>query len=52
MGAFGGEDGRTVFVTTACEGLSEVQLAAFPHSGGVFAFRVETPGAPEHDFAG
>ena len=51
MGAFGGEDGRTAFVTTAREGLSEAQLAAYPHSGGVFAFRVETPGAPEYDFA-
>ncbi len=52
MVAFGGADGRTAFVTTAREGLTEAQLAQWPQSGGVFAFRVDTPGVSEHPFAG
>ena len=52
MIAFGGPDRRTAFVTTATTGLDEATLAAQPHAGAIFAFRVEVPGVPEHDFAG
>ncbi|MDE2356357.1 MAG: SMP-30/gluconolactonase/LRE family protein [Alphaproteobacteria bacterium] len=52
MAAFGGADGRTVFVTTAREGMSPADLAAWPQSGDVFAFEVEVAGVPEFAFAG
>ena len=52
MIAFGGEDRRTAYVTTAREGLSDEELAAAPHSGGIFTFRVDVPGLPETPFAG
>jgi xylono-1,5-lactonase len=48
--AFGGEDMRTVFVTTARKGMSEEALAAHPLAGGVFAFRVDVPGLPQQQF--
>ena len=50
--AFGGEDLRTAYVTTAWKGLSPAQRLAQPLAGGLFAFRVETPGQPHHAFAG
>ncbi len=50
MIAFGGADLRTAYVTTAREGLSAAELDAFPKSGGLFTFRVETPGLPEYPF--
>ncbi len=52
MIAFGGDDGRSAYVTTAREGLSDEELAAQPHAGAVFTFRVDTPGLPETPFAG
>jgi len=42
--AFGGEDLRTVYATTAWKGLSPEARAAHPTAGGLFRFRVETPG--------
>lgn len=45
--AFGGEDLRTVYATTARKGLSSEALAAQPLAGGLFSFRVETPGLPQ-----
>ena len=50
MPCFGGPDGRTVFVTTTREG--EPDPGRFPKAGGVFSFRVETPGLPETPFVG
>lgn len=47
MIAFGGEDLRTAFVTTACAGLIEEELAHQPLAGSIFSFRVEVPGLPE-----
>jgi sugar lactone lactonase YvrE len=47
MGAFGGEDLRTLFVTTARQMRDPAELARFPQSGGIFAKRVTTPGLPE-----
>lgn len=52
MIVFGGEDGRTAFVTTARTGLSDEQLAREPLAGGIFSFRVTVPGVPEWSFAG
>lgn len=46
--AFGGDDLCTVHATTARKGLSPYELAAQPLAGGLFSFRVETPGLPQH----
>ena len=46
--AFGGDDLRTVYATTARKGLSEQELREQPLAGGLFTFRVETPGLPQH----
>ena len=50
MIAFGGEDLRTAYVTTARTGLSEETLAREPLAGSVFRFDVQVPGLPEHPF--
>jgi sugar lactone lactonase YvrE len=46
--AFGGDDLRTVYATTARKGLSAEELAAQPLAGGLFTFRLETAGLPQH----
>lgn len=46
--AFGGKDLRTLFVTTAREGMTPEELEREPHAGSVFAVRVDVPGQPEH----
>ena len=45
--AFGGPDLRTAYVTTARKGMSAQELAEYPLAGGLFAFRVDTPGLPQ-----
>jgi sugar lactone lactonase YvrE len=50
MVAFGGPDLKTLFVTTARVGRSTEELAALPHSGGLFSMRVDVPGLPEYHF--
>ncbi len=50
MVCFGGPDRTTLYVTSARTGRSQEELAAFPHSGSVFAMPVEAPGLPEHVF--
>ena len=47
--AFGGEDLRTVYATSAWKGLSDAERADQPLAGGLFSFRVETPGQPQHE---
>jgi sugar lactone lactonase YvrE len=47
--AFGGDDLRTVYVTTARKGLSAQELAEQPLAGGLFTFRSDTPGQPQHE---
>lgn len=42
--AFGGDDLRTMYITTAWKGLSKEQIADQPLAGGLFATRVDTPG--------
>ncbi len=51
MIAFGGDDRRTAYVTSAWTGLDAAARAAQPHAGAIFAFRVATPGLAEHPFA-
>ncbi|MEO7496140.1 MAG: SMP-30/gluconolactonase/LRE family protein [Massilia sp.] len=46
--AFGGDDLRTVYVTTAWKGMSEQELAEWPLAGGLFTFRSPTPGLPHN----
>ena len=46
--AFAGDDLRTVYATTARKGLSAEDLAAQPLAGGLFTFRADTAGLPQH----
>ena len=50
--AFGGEDLRTLFVTSARDELSEDELVRQPHAGDVFAYDVTVPGLPEPRYTG
>ncbi len=52
MCAFGGEDLRTLYLTTARTQRDDEELARLPLSGGLFAMRVDVPGLPEPFFAG
>jgi len=52
MIAFGGDDLRTAYVTTARTGLSADALEQAPHSGAIFSFRVDVPGLSEMPFLG
>lgn len=45
--AFGGDDLRTLYITTAWKGLSAADRAKQPLAGGLFRLRVETPGLPQ-----
>jgi len=46
MPCFGGDDLRTLFVTTGRHGRPRAELARLPDSGSVFHTRVDTPGLP------
>jgi D-xylonolactonase len=48
--AFGGEDLRTAYATTAQANLSAEARAAQPLAGGLFRFRVDAPGLPQAVF--
>jgi len=50
MPCFGGEDLKTLYLTTARHGRSAQELQAFPLSGCVFSRRVETAGLPANFF--
>jgi sugar lactone lactonase YvrE len=47
MCAFGGDDLRTLYVTTARAGRLADELARQPHAGRLFAMHVDVPGLPE-----
>lgn len=47
--AFGGPDYRSVFVTTARIGLSDIQRAEQPLAGDLFCFRADVPGLKSTD---
>lgn len=49
--AFGGDDLRTLYVTSAWKGLTAEQRAQQSLAGGLFAARVDTPGLPGHEVA-
>jgi sugar lactone lactonase len=48
--AFGGLNLKTLYITSAREGMSADALAAEPLSGGVFAIDIDVPGTPESLF--
>ena len=48
MVCFGGEDFKTLYLTSARKGRGTSELERFPLSGGVFSCRVEVPGLPAH----
>ncbi|MDQ6916344.1 MAG: SMP-30/gluconolactonase/LRE family protein [Pseudomonadota bacterium] len=52
MCAFGGDDLRTLYVTTARQMREADELARLPASGGLFAMRADVAGLPEPKFAG
>ncbi|MDA0654536.1 MAG: SMP-30/gluconolactonase/LRE family protein [Proteobacteria bacterium] len=49
---FGGSDLRTLYVTSAADGLADDALATAPLSGALFAVPTDTVGIPEARFAG
>jgi len=50
--AFGGDAGRTLYITTARIRLSAMQLAAAPLSGSILAVEVDVAGAPVGEYGG
>jgi sugar lactone lactonase YvrE len=52
MCAFGGDDLRTLYVTSARQMRDDGELARLPHSGSIFSMRVGVPGLPEARFRG
>jgi sugar lactone lactonase YvrE len=50
MPCFGGDDGQTLYLTTARHGRSAQELVDLPHSGCVFSLRVDVPGLATHFF--
>ena len=52
MPCFGGEDFKTLYITTARHGRSAQELGAFPQSGSVFSTRLAVPGLPVNFFFG
>lgn len=48
--AFGGSDLRTLYITTAREGLSAEQLEQEPLAGAIFSARIDVPGLPANTF--
>jgi sugar lactone lactonase YvrE len=44
--AFGGDDLRTVWATTARQLLKPEEIARQPEAGDLFEFRVDVPGVP------
>ena len=50
--AFGGADFKTLYVTTARQGLTSDEAIRFPQQGGLFAFEAPAAGLPRPRFAG
>ncbi|HYD95749.1 MAG TPA: SMP-30/gluconolactonase/LRE family protein [Noviherbaspirillum sp.] len=50
--AFGGPDLRTLYITTAADGLSPQQLEREPLAGGLFALETDIAGLPANLFRG
>ena len=47
---FGGQDLRTLYVTSASKGRSAQELEQYPHSGKVLAFTVDVPGLEQPEY--
>jgi sugar lactone lactonase YvrE len=52
MVCFGGDDLRTLYLTSACHGRPAAELQAMPLSGAVLSLRVDVAGLPVQFFAG
>ncbi len=50
MPCFGGDDGRTLYVTTASHGRGAQELVRYPLSGCVLSTRMDVPGLPVNYF--
>lgn len=50
MIAFGGDELRTLYITSASHNRSEAELAQYPASGCVLSVRVDVPGRAEHAY--
>lgn len=48
--AFGGKDLKTVYATTARQGLTAEDLEKQPLAGALFSFEAEIPGQPQNEF--
>jgi len=48
---FGGNDLKTLFITTARYGMSNEELQKAPHSGNLFAIQTDIQGKPDFKFA-
>ena len=44
---FGGDDLKTLYITTASQGMAPDALAQHPHAGSVFSFALDVPGQAE-----
>jgi len=51
MPCFGGDDLRTLYLTTARDGRPAAELAQYPGAGCVFSMRVDVPGLPVNFFS-
>lgn len=49
--AFGGKDLKTLYLTSAHQGMSDAEREASPHSGSIFKLEVDVAGLPEHRLA-
>ncbi|RSL32144.1 SMP-30/gluconolactonase/LRE family protein [Salibacterium salarium] len=47
---FGGEDLKTLYITTARQNLTDEQLTQEPHAGGLFAIDLDVKGTPSDRF--
>lgn len=50
--AFGGEDLNRLYISSACDGLSDGEQRAQPYAGNVFIFETNVQGLPENTYAG
>ena len=48
---FGGPELKTLYLTTAVDGMSEADLAQYPHAGGIFAIETDVAGQAETPIA-
>lgn len=47
---FGGDEGKTLYITSARAGLDEETVAKFPHAGSLFVLETEVEGQPTWQF--